>query len=52
MFTKVKVFFFSSPSRMVLMSFAVAILLGALLLLLPKATPGPGQLSLCDALFT
>lgn len=37
---------------MVLLSFAITILLGAMLLWLPKATVHPGSLSFYDALFT
>lgn len=41
----------SSPQRLLLVSFALAILIGTLLLLLPWAHP-PGKLSPLDALFT
>ena len=48
----IKAFFFSSPPRIVLLSFASTILIGAALLWLPQATTSPGSLSFCDALFT
>ncbi|MBN1783308.1 potassium-transporting ATPase subunit KdpA [bacterium] len=44
--------FFRSPPRLVLLSFAATILLGALLLMLPRATAGEGSLGFIDALFT
>jgi len=47
-----KAFFFNSPPRLVLVSFAGIILLGVFLLWMPQATPGSSHLSFCDALFT
>ncbi len=40
------------PTRVLVASFIVLILTGAILLMLPKATPGRGSLPFVDALFT
>lgn len=40
------------PSRVLIATFIVLILTGAILLMLPKATPGRSSLSFVDALFT
>ncbi|MDA3813186.1 MAG: TrkH family potassium uptake protein [Candidatus Cloacimonetes bacterium] len=49
---KLKTFLLSSPPRIVLLSFALAILIGSVLLWLPQASTNSGSLSYCDALFT
>lgn len=41
-----------NPSRTLVVSFVVLIVTGAILLMLPKSTPGRGSLRLIDALFT